>query len=67
MVGFDPKKKKNLSQTQQAVVSSVTSICSRCLIQPFDVIKIRFQVNYLFFLRSVLNVFKIAVKKLDTI
>ena len=44
MVGYDPTK-INLSAKEQAIVSTATSIISRMLIQPFDVIKIRFQVQ----------------------
>ena len=45
MVGYDPNE-INLTQTQQVIVSGFTSILSRCLIQPLDLIKIRFQVCF---------------------
>lgn len=45
MVGYDPKK-INLTTKEQAYVSVGTSVLTRLLIQPFDVIKIRYQVQY---------------------
>ena len=49
MVGYDPNK-VNLSTTEQMYVSVATSVVTRLLIQPFDVVKIRFQVLYIFYI-----------------
>ena len=43
MVGYDPKK-VNLTAQEQAFAGVTTSILSRFFVQPFDVVKIRFQV-----------------------
>lgn len=43
MVGFNPKGVQ-LSPSEQAFIAGTTSILSRLFIQPFDVVKIRFQV-----------------------
>lgn len=43
MVGYDPNK-VNLTTKEQAYVSGATSIITRLLIQPLDVVKIRYQV-----------------------
>lgn len=45
MVGYDPDQKK-LTTYEKTFVSGATSILTRALIHPFDVIKIRFQVQY---------------------
>lgn len=45
MVGYDPQKTK-LSGSKQIIVSGATSILTRAIIHPFDVIKIRFQVGF---------------------
>ncbi|CAF0904805.1 unnamed protein product [Brachionus calyciflorus] len=45
MVGYDPKK-INLTTQQQALVTASSAILTRALIQPFDVLKIRYQVQY---------------------
>ncbi|CAF4857087.1 unnamed protein product, partial [Rotaria magnacalcarata] len=42
MVGYDPKK-KDLTNNQILIASSVSSVIARFLLQPVDVIKIRFQ------------------------
>ena len=44
MVGYDPKQAK-LTKTELAIVSTLTGLLSRAIIQPFDVLKIRFQVK----------------------
>ena len=44
MVGYDPKK-KDLTNTQILIESSTSGCVSRLLLQPIDVIKIRFQVR----------------------
>jgi hypothetical protein len=44
MVGYDPNNKVNLTAKEQIYVSFGTSLASRVLIQPLDVVKIRFQV-----------------------
>jgi hypothetical protein len=44
MVGFDPKK-KDLTNSQILIASSTSGFVARCLLQPVDVIKIRFQVR----------------------
>jgi len=46
MVGYDPKSSIQLTTAEKTLVSVGTSVFSRFLIQPFDVIKIRFQVQY---------------------
>lgn len=43
MVGYNPKGVQ-LSPAEQAFIAGTTSILSRFFIQPFDVVKIRFQV-----------------------
>lgn len=45
MVGFDPSKKE-LSKTQYFLSSFTSGVVSRFIVQPFDVLKIRFQVQY---------------------
>ncbi|CAF1313972.1 unnamed protein product [Rotaria magnacalcarata] len=44
MVGYDPKK-KDLTNNQILIASSVSSVIARFLLQPVDVIKIRFQLQ----------------------
>lgn len=46
MVGFKPEKETHLSPTEQAFAGAVTGAVSRALFQPFDVLKIRFQVQF---------------------
>ena len=43
MVGYDPKKKE-LTDSQILLASTTSGFVSRFLLQPIDVIKIRFQV-----------------------
>ena len=44
MVGYDPRK-KDLTNNQIFIASTASSIISRFLLQPIDVIKIRLQVG----------------------
>jgi hypothetical protein len=44
MVGFDPNK-KDLTNSQILIASTTSGFISRFLLQPIDVIKIRFQVR----------------------
>lgn len=44
MVGYDPKKKE-LTNTQILIASSTSGFIARFLLQPIDVVKIRFQVR----------------------
>lgn len=44
MVGYDPKNPSNFNQTELFFVGSATSIASRFIVHPLDVVKIRFQV-----------------------
>lgn len=44
MVGYEPKLAR-LTPAEQATIAATTSVLSRFFIQPFDVIKIRFQVD----------------------
>ena len=44
MVGYDPKK-KDLTNPQILIASSTSGFVARFLLQPIDVIKIRFQVG----------------------
>lgn len=44
MVGYDPEKKE-LANSQILIASAASSIIARFLLQPVDVIKIRFQVG----------------------
>ena len=44
MVGYDPKKSE-LTKSEVALVSIITGVLSRSIVQPFDVLKIRFQVS----------------------
>jgi solute carrier family 25 thiamine pyrophosphate transporter 19 len=44
VVGFDPSK-KNLQQSDYALASCASSVTTRCVAQPFDVLKIRFQLQ----------------------
>ncbi|CAF1000166.1 unnamed protein product [Rotaria sordida] len=44
MVGYDPEK-KNLTSSQILIASTTASFTSRFLLQPIDVIKIRFQLQ----------------------
>jgi solute carrier family 25 thiamine pyrophosphate transporter 19 len=45
MVGFDPEAKKKLSNGEHGVAGAISGALTRLLCQPFDVIKIRFQVS----------------------
>jgi len=47
MVGYDPKQ-VGLTVSEQSQITATASIITRFLIQPFDVIKIRFQVKHIF-------------------
>jgi solute carrier family 25 thiamine pyrophosphate transporter 19 len=49
MVGFDPEAKKKLSKGEYGVAGAISGALTRLLCQPFDVIKIRFQVSLKFF------------------
>lgn len=54
MVGYDPKLVR-LTPSEQAIIAASTSVLSRFFIQPFDVVKIRFQVDNIKFLIFILN------------
>ena len=46
MVGFDPgRKEKSISSTQCGVCGSVSGLVTRLVVQPLDVLKIRFQLQ----------------------
>lgn len=46
MVGFDPgRKEKSISSTQCGVCGSVAGLVTRLVVQPLDVLKIRFQLQ----------------------
>lgn len=45
MVGFDPEEKKKLSKGEHGMAGAISGGLTRFLCQPFDVIKIRFQVS----------------------
>ena len=46
MVGFDPgREEKKISSTQYGVCGSVSGLVTRLVVQPFDVLKIRFQLQ----------------------
>ncbi len=45
MVGYDPNK-KDLTSSQILIASTTSGFIARFLLQPVDVIKIRFQVGY---------------------
>ncbi|RUS90728.1 hypothetical protein EGW08_001532 [Elysia chlorotica] len=45
MVGYDPKDKVHLSATEHACAGAVSGALSRAIIQPLDVLKIRFQLQ----------------------
>ena len=44
MVGFDPANDPGLSRIQYAIAGATSGVITRALIQPIDVVKIRFQV-----------------------
>jgi hypothetical protein len=48
MIGFDPEAKKKLSKGEYGVAGAISGALTRLLCQPFDVIKIRFQVSQVF-------------------
>lgn len=45
MVGYTPEKETQLFASEQALAGAVSGAVSRALFQPFDVLKIRFQVR----------------------
>ncbi|XP_013398092.1 mitochondrial thiamine pyrophosphate carrier [Lingula anatina] len=45
MVGYDPKRDVELSKTEQGAAGALSGILTRTLIQPLDVLKIRFQLQ----------------------
>jgi solute carrier family 25 thiamine pyrophosphate transporter 19 len=45
MVGYDPKN-TNFNHTEQFYIGAATSIASRFIVQPLDVVKIRFQLQH---------------------
>ncbi len=45
MVGYEPEKPK-FSPLDQMIVGGSSALASRFIVQPLDVIKIRFQVNF---------------------
>ncbi|CAG0919223.1 unnamed protein product, partial [Notodromas monacha] len=45
MVGYDPDAETHLSQTEYALAGAGSGIITRLLCQPFDVLKIRFQIQ----------------------
>jgi len=51
MVGYDPEK-KDLTSRQILIASSASGFISRFLLQPIDVIKIRFQVGLKYSMRD---------------
>jgi hypothetical protein len=44
MVGYDPEK-KDLTNTQILIASATSGLISRVILQPIDVVKIRYQVR----------------------
>ncbi|CAG5133061.1 unnamed protein product [Candidula unifasciata] len=45
MVGYDPKEVVHLSHVEHAVAGAVSGAATRTVVQPFDVLKIRFQLQ----------------------
>jgi hypothetical protein len=54
MVGYDPEK-KDLTNRQILIASATSGFISRFLLQPIDVIKIRFQVRISFLFDKNIN------------
>ena len=46
MVGFSPHDLVQLSDAEYAAAGAVSGSITRCVAQPLDVLKIRFQVKY---------------------
>jgi hypothetical protein len=53
MVGFDPDSGQHLSQLEYAFAGAGAGVVTRFVCQPFDVLKIRFQVSLIDGLGSV--------------